>query len=80
MVAPGFSGGPIVYWDFSKHAYGIAGVVKGYREDTAKVLVNGEHVDTQLLVNSGILIMIGYSIDHAFQAIKQSLAKKTAVR
>jgi hypothetical protein len=67
---PGFSGGPIVYWDFSKHAYRILGVVQGYREDTAKVLINGQHVDTKLLVNSGILV--GYSIDHAIQAIKQS--------
>ena len=66
---PGFSGGPIVYWDFNKHVYRIAGVVKGYKEDTAKVLINGEHVDTQLLVNSGILV--GYSIRHAIQAIEQ---------
>jgi len=65
---PGFSGGPIVYWDFTKHAYRILGVVKGYKEDTAKVLVNGEHVDTQLLVNSGILV--GYSISHVIQAIE----------
>lgn len=67
---PGFSGGPIVYWDFEKRAYRIFGVVKGYREDTAKVIVNGEHVDTQLLVNSGILV--GYSIQHAIQAIEHS--------
>jgi hypothetical protein len=66
----GFSGGPIVYWDFSQHAYRILGVVKGYKEDTAKVLINGEHVDTQLLVNSGILI--AYSIDHAMKAIEES--------
>ena len=65
---PGFSGGPIVYWDFSKHKYGIAGVVKGYKPDSAKVIVNGEPMDTQLMVNSGILI--GYSIKHANQAIE----------
>lgn len=65
---PGFSGGPIVFWDFTKHTYQIAGVVKGYREDTAKVLVNGEQKDTAWLVNSGILI--GYSIKHAINAIK----------
>ncbi len=67
---PGFSGGPIVYWDFSKRIYGIVGVVRGYREDTAKVIVNGAQVDAPILVNSGILI--GYSIDHAIQAIKDS--------
>ena len=67
---PGFSGGPIVYWDFEKHAYRILGVVKGYREDTAKIMVNGEHVDTNLLENSGILV--GYSIQHAIQAIERA--------
>lgn len=66
---PGFSGGPIVFWNFTRHTYQILGVVMGYREDTAKVLVNGVHVDTGLLVNSGILI--GYSIDHAVQAIER---------
>jgi Trypsin-like peptidase domain len=71
---PGFSGGPILYWDFNKHVYGISGVVMGYREDTAKVLVNGEHIDTQFLVNSGILI--GYSIEHAIEAIKQSQSQR----
>ncbi len=33
---PGFSGGPILYYDFRTHAYRIAGVVEGYREDTAR--------------------------------------------
>lgn len=73
---PGFSGGPIVYWDFSKHVYGILGVVKGYREDAAKVLINGQHVDTQILVNTGILV--AYSIKHAIKAIEDSSKLPTA--
>jgi S1-C subfamily serine protease len=71
---PGFSGGPIVFWDFSAHTYKILGVVKGYREDTAKVLVNGAHADTQLLVNSGILI--AYSIEHVLETIEASQKEK----
>ncbi|MGC2202040.1 MAG: serine protease [Stellaceae bacterium] len=67
----GFSGGPILFWKFSTHTYKILGVVKGYRNDTAQLLVNGQQVDTNILVNSGILI--GYSIDLAIQAIDQSL-------
>jgi S1-C subfamily serine protease len=67
---PGFSGGPIVFFDFSKHEYAILGVVKGYKEDSAKVLINGQHVDTQLLVNTGILV--AYSIEHAMKAIEAS--------
>jgi hypothetical protein len=37
---PGFSGGPIIYWDFKKHAYRILGVVSAYKEEAAKVRVN----------------------------------------
>jgi S1-C subfamily serine protease len=65
---PGFSGGPIVFWDFSLHKYEILGVVQGYREEAAKTIVNGHQVDTLYLVNSGILI--SYSIVHAMDAIK----------
>jgi S1-C subfamily serine protease len=65
---PGFSGGPIVYWEFKKHAYRILGVVQGYRNETAKVLVNGQQIDTNVLVNSGILT--AYSIKHAVDAIE----------
>jgi S1-C subfamily serine protease len=67
---PGFSGGPIIYWDFNKHAIRILGVVKGYKFENAKVLVNGVEQDTNLLVNSGILV--GYSIKHAFDAIEKA--------
>jgi hypothetical protein len=65
---PGFSGGPIVFWDFSLHKYEILGVVQGYREEAAKTIVNGQQVDTTYLVNSGILI--SYTIVHAMDAIK----------
>jgi hypothetical protein len=67
---PGFSGGPILYWNFSKRTYEILAVVQGYKEDSAKVLVNGQHLDTQVLVNTGILV--GYSIAHAVEAIKNN--------
>lgn len=64
----GFSGGPIIFWDFKAHLYKILGVVKGYRNDLARVEINGQQIDTNILVNSGILI--GYSIKHAIQAIE----------
>jgi hypothetical protein len=72
---PGFSGGPILYWDFSSHAYRILGVVCAYKPEVAngKSVVNGQVMDTQVLVNAGIFI--GYSIRHAMQAI-ESDAKK----
>lgn len=71
---PGFSGGPIIYWDFNEHAIRILGVVKGYKFENAKVLVNGVEQDTNLLVNSGILV--GYSIKHAFDAIEKANSMK----
>jgi S1-C subfamily serine protease len=67
---PGFSGGPIVYWDFKSRAYRLIGVVQGYRPDNAMVVVNGQQVPTPWIVNSGILI--GYSVQHAIQAIEQT--------
>jgi Trypsin-like peptidase domain len=70
---PGFSGGPIVFWDFSAHAYRILGVVQGYNPESAKIAVNGISHDTNILVNSGILT--GYSISHVFQAIDQPATK-----
>jgi len=70
---PGFSGGPIVYWDFTKRSYRIMGLLKGYRPESAKMIIKGNPADTNLLVNSGILI--GYSIKHAIQAIEQTKQK-----
>jgi hypothetical protein len=71
---PGFSGGPIVFWDFGSHAYRILGVVKGYKPEAAQIQVNGVATDTNILVNSGILV--GYSIKHAMDAIEKD--QKTA--
>ena len=53
--------------DFNKHVYEIVGVVQGYKLEAAKAVVNGQPVDTQILVNPGILV--GYSIEHAVKAI-----------
>ena len=71
---PGFSGGPIIFWNFSSHTYQVAGVVQGYRYEAAKALVNGVQVDTDVLVNSGILV--AYSIRHAIQAIEKGASQK----
>ena len=69
---PGFSGGPVIYWEFATHAYKILAVVQSYRTDRAKELINGQPVDTDILVNSGILV--SYSIRHAIDAIEKSLS------
>jgi hypothetical protein len=54
----------------------MIGEVQSYREDSAKVLINGQHVDTNLLVNFGILV--GYSIQRVVQALEQGLRVSAA--
>ena len=71
---PGFSGGPILFWDFSQQKYMILGVVQGFKNENAKMIVNGQQVDTPVSVNSGILA--GYHIEHACQAIEASLKQQ----
>ncbi len=65
---PGFSGGPVVYWDFNVHAYRILAVVQGYRNQLADAVVDGKKVESNILINSGILK--AYSIRHVLDAIK----------
>jgi Trypsin-like peptidase domain len=64
----GFSGGPVIYWDFKNHKYSLLAVVKGYLDENARIRINGEDVKTQYLVNSGILI--GFSTKHIKEAIE----------
>lgn len=64
----GFSGGPVIYWDFNQHKYSLLAVVKGYLPENAMAKINGENVKTQYLVNSGILI--GFSTSHIREAIE----------
>jgi S1-C subfamily serine protease len=64
----GFSGGPVLFWDFGSHTYCLLSVVSGYRDENAQVLVNGQHMDTNILTNSGIII--SWSIDAAIDAIE----------
>ena len=71
---PGFSGGPVVYYDFGLRRYLILGVVMGFRNDTAEAIVNGKRVETSILVNSGILI--AYDIKHAIVAIDKASSTK----
>jgi S1-C subfamily serine protease len=68
----GFSGGPILYWSFSAHAYRILGVIHGYLNDEfpQEWTINGQKVSETVLANSGILI--GYSIRQVVDTIKAS--------
>jgi hypothetical protein len=73
----GFSGGPVVYWAFGSRSYKILSVVKGYRNEAAEMKLNGQMVDTNIMVNSGILV--SYNISHAIDAIEKSLLNKKLI-
>jgi len=62
----GFSGGPVLTQDGSGN-WKVISVISGYLQDKAKQRVGRQSVDTNLLVNSGIIVT--YSIGLATQAI-----------
>lgn len=72
---PGFSGGPIVFYDLDTKELKVAGVVSGYRNQFDKIYKNNGKKNPSLqndteyytLSNSGILV--GYRIDSIISAI-----------
>lgn len=66
----GFSGGPVVAYNAQKNTWKIIGVVQGYLPEAAKVRINKQNVDANVLVNSGILV--AYNIKHAIEAINEA--------
>lgn len=73
---PGFSGGPIVFWHFPSSSFRVAGVVRGYRNESLPVLKRKDlqnpaakaYNDLYTRANSGIVI--GYDILHIVEAIR----------
>ena len=67
---PGFSGGPIVFWDKKIKKYKVGGVIKGYKQEKSKVFNKNLDTGLQTYTNTGIIL--GYSIKHAVEAIKNN--------
>lgn len=63
---PGFSGGPIIFYDSDNKKWKVAGVVSGY-----KIQLN-EVIKTELLAKANSGILIGYAIDSAVEAIREN--------
>ena len=88
MNNPGFSGGPIVFFDRDSHKLTVAGVVTRYRNQEDKVLkpsmekhnkakssaeaLDEEYVETDMIVRSNAGIVIGYGINTALEAIAKN--------
>lgn len=66
---PGFSGGPIVFFDWYEKKLKVAAVVSAYRNQLADVYDKGQATAFKAAMNSGILV--GYTIDAAIDAIKK---------
>jgi hypothetical protein len=54
---PGFSGGPIIYWSLNDHIIQILGVLKGYKPESAKVIVNGVQHLAVILFKDDLLLV-----------------------
>lgn len=71
---PGFSGGPVIFLNPKTSKWMILAVLSGYRPMNAQTRVGKNTVDTNILVNSGIVV--SYSIQHALDAIDKASEAK----
>jgi len=67
---PGFSGGPIVLYDAKEKRLKVVAVISGYRVQEDNVYAAGQITMFKAAANAGILM--GYTIDHAVEAIKKN--------
>jgi hypothetical protein len=70
---PGFSGGPITFYNSQTSMWDIVAVVSGFEPEAAKKLVGKEYVDTTTFVNSGVIV--GYPLQPALDAIDDYMKK-----
>lgn len=77
MNNPGFSGGPVVAPDLNSpgHPFKLVGVISAYRSDPLKANVDGKQVDTNLLGNSGIVVVI--PVEEVVKIIQSNAPKFT---
>lgn len=64
---PGFSGGPVVFYNYETSKWKVIAVVSGFRPEQAYKRVKDSYVGTDTLVNSGIVI--AYPLARALEVI-----------
>ncbi len=69
---PGFSGGPVAFYDYQKQKWEIVAVISGFQPEQAWKKVGGKYVPPSTLVNSGIII--AYFIDPAIKTLDKYIA------
>lgn len=65
---PGFSGGPVVFTLPNQNSYSVAGVISGYRQNTAPVWKGDDETEYTVRENTGIVL--AYSVEHVTELIE----------
>jgi S1-C subfamily serine protease len=71
---PGFSGGPVAFYDYIKGHWAIVAVISGFQPEAAKKRVGAAYVDTETIVNSGVIV--AYPIEPILDALDKYIAQK----
>ncbi|QAZ69052.1 S1 family peptidase [Solidesulfovibrio carbinolicus] len=67
---PGFSGGPVVFWDNSLKAFKVCSVISGYQYNEDPVYKSGIETECRYKYNTGIVI--SYGVKHAVGLIRSN--------
>jgi len=67
---PGFSGGPIVYYNVKEKSFELCGIISGFRYEKQYATFKESSTELEVKLNTGIII--GYSIEAALELIKQN--------
>ena len=68
---PGFSGGPLIFYDSGDRKSHVVGVISGFVPEQARKRVGEDYVSVDTLVNSGIVV--AYPIGPALDAIHKAM-------
>lgn len=70
---PGFSGGPVAFYNYKTSKWAILAVISGFEQETAKKRVGTDYIDTDTLVNSGVIV--AYPTAPALEALDKYIAQ-----
>jgi len=71
---PGFSGGPVAFYNYQAQRWDIVAVISGFQPEKARKKVGSTYVYTDTLVNSGIVI--AHFIQPALDALDKYIAQQ----
>ncbi|WP_157495920.1 serine protease [Flavobacterium sp. WG21] len=67
---PGFSGGPIIYYNKKNNEFFLGGIISGYKPEIQNATQKNMEIDIQYSTNTGIII--GYGIEEALKLIESN--------